>query len=235
MPNLFTWALVLSMRLCAAIAILLLLLPSIGTAEPAGFEVVYSESEDRACASERAYQVKKEWVKELNEILPDYRALWRLKAAAMFAAAASLTRRSTEAFALPIHLTLCDTPSQSFSGPRVNMRYALRSFAAQPVPLRFKVDTAFHESMHAFVSQYTPRTSPLLASHRSESVCVRNHLHLLALQKAVLLALGDAGALEQVISIDSQLPSGCYKRAWTLVNEAEATYKLYLAELTTKP
>ena len=38
--------------------------------------------------------------------------------------------------------------------------------------------------------------------------------------------------LAQVIAIDSQLPSGCYKGAWELVNETEGTYKQYVSELT---
>jgi hypothetical protein len=136
-----------------------------------------------------------------------------------------------EAFIVPVRLTLCDTPSQSFNGPSVNMRFALRSFTAKPVPLRYKVDTAFHESLHAFITKYTPSDSALLAARKSESPCVLNHLHLLALQKAVLLSLGDAAALEQVIAIDSTLPSGCNKRAWAIVNEADGAYKAYVAEL----
>jgi hypothetical protein len=38
-------------------------------------------------------------------------------------------------------------------------------------------------------------------------------------------------ALTEVISNDSQLPSGCYRRAWTLVNATENTYLEYVREL----
>lgn len=51
------------------------------------------------------------------------------------------------------------------------------------------------------------------------------------LQKGVLLSLNASEALAQVISIDSQLPSGCYKRAWNIVNESKDTYERYIAEL----
>ena len=207
------------------------LLPLTADADLARFEVGYPELQDRACAEARGYDINPEWTKELNEAIPVFAELWRVKGAAMFAAAASITRRSTDPYIAPIRLTLCDTPSQSFSGPSVNMRFALRSFTANSVPLRYKVDTAFHESLHAFVAQYVPRSSPLLLQHKRESACVLNHLHLLALQKATLLAINDFEALQQVISIDSQLPSGCYKRAWSLVNQSETTYQLYVAEL----
>jgi len=222
------------MRWPATLTLLLSLLPSVGSAAPASFEVVYAEAQDRACAATRGYEIKDEWIKELNAALPEFRALWGAQGAAMFDAAAALTHRQTEPFVAPVRLTLCDTPSQSFSGPSVNMRFALRSFSASPVPLRYKVDTAFHESLHPFVGRYAPQDSPLLAAHRSEPACVLNHLHLLALQKAVLLAVGETDALQQVIAIDSQLPSGCYRRAWSLVNESEGTYQLYVAELVSR-
>jgi hypothetical protein len=215
--------------------VVLLLFASIAqlveAAEPARFDVVYSEAQDHACATDRDYQIREEWVSELKQLLPTYREQWAQLGSAMFSAAEILTRRSLASFITPVQLTLCDVPSQSFVGPRVNMRYALRSFTNQPVPLRSKVDTAFHESLHAFVSQYEPRTSPQLAAHLRESSCVLNHLHLLALQKAVLLALDDRAGLERLVSIDSQLPSGCYKRAWAIINATEGTYKQYVAEL----
>jgi hypothetical protein len=212
-------------------ACLVCLLASVTIAEQAKLDVVYSESQDRACAKVRGYDIKDEWVKELNEALPNFRDLWNTKGPAMFAAVTSLTHRSIDPYAQPVRLTLCDTPSQSFSSPSINMRFALHSFTTSPVPLRYKVDTAFHESLHGFIADYAPQNSELLASHRSESSCVLNHLHLLALQKAVLLAVGDLASLEQVVSIDSQLPSGCYKRAWSLINETDSTYKQYVAEL----
>jgi len=219
------------MRRITTLAWLLFLLAQVSAAEPATLEVVYVESEDRACAKSRGYDVKDEWIKELNQVLPNFRDLWNAKGPAMFTAVTTLTHRSIDPHVEPVRLTLCDTPSQSSSGPSVNMRFALHSFTTSPVPLRYKIDVAFHESLHRFVAEYTPRNSQLLTSHHSESTCVLNHLHLLALQKAVLLSLGDATSLEQVVSIDSQLPSDCYKRAWSLVNETDSTYKQYVAEL----
>ncbi len=155
--------------------------------------------------------------------------MWKTDPSAMVGAVAALTHRPLEPFIAPLRLTLCDTPSQSLAGPSVNMRFALHAFTPTPVPLRYKVDTVFHESLHPFVVQYVPRGSRLLQAHRSESACVLNHLHLLALQKAVLLFLGETAALQQVISIDSQLPSGCW--AWSLLNETETSYQQYVAEL----
>ena len=194
-------------------------------------EVTYAEAPDRACAATRGYEIKDEWIGELNRVLPVFRALWIARGREMFAAVESLTQRPVDAFLAPVRLTLCDTPSQSFDGPSVNMRYALRSFTPTPVPLRYKVDVAFHETLHAFVAKYVPRNSRLLAPRSSETTCVLNHLHLLALQKAVLLSMDAREELEQLIAIDSALPSDCYRRAWSLVNETEDSYKQFVAEL----
>lgn len=177
------------------------------------------------------HAVQATWVDELNERLPEVIRLWDSIAPALVEAVTTTTRKP---FSRPktVHLTLADRPSNSFIGVTVNMRYALRSFTAKPVPMRYKIDTVFHEALHEFVSLNTPPRSPLLAQHNSESLCVRNHLHLLALQKSALLYTKDLAALEQVVALDSQLPSGCYRRAWSLVNATPNTYLEYVEELS---
>ena len=131
-----------------------------------------------------------------------------------------------------MRLTLCDLPSQSIGGISVNMRYALKSFTPSPVPLRYKVDVLFHELLHRFLAQHPVQGSALLAAHAHEPERVRQHLHLLALQKAVLLALKQPEALQDVIAIDSQLPGGAYRRAWQIVNASDTAYENYVDELS---
>lgn len=162
--------------------------------------------------------------------MPEIRAAWESIEPAMAHAVRELTHKAFSPTG-KVRLTLCEVASNSFFGATVNMRYALQSFSSTPVPPRYKLDTAFHELLHAFVDRHTPANSGLLAAHAEEPSCVRNHLHLLALQKAVLIKLGEKDALAQVISIDSQLPSGCYRRAWALVNETQSHYLPYISEL----
>lgn len=211
-----------------------LVIPRPALAAPS-VELIYDARRDHDCAADRGYVVEEAWVAELEAVLPGLRTRWQRLAPALFAAVSTLTGRPTQDFVVPVALTLCDTPSQSFSGPSVNMRFALRSFTAQPVALRYKLDTAFHESLHAFTRRFVPRHSALLAGHGAESACVRNHLHLLSLQKAALLFLGEDAALAQVVDTDSRLPSGCYQRAWAIVNEGPDTYRGYVDELTGEP
>jgi len=112
------------------------------------------------------------------------------------------------------------------------MRYALRSFTPEPVSLRYKVDTLFHELLHIFISRHPIENSGLLKEHATEEERVRDHMHLLALQKAVLLKLNEPDALKEVIAVDSALPGGYYKRAWELVNATDKEYLKYVAELS---
>jgi hypothetical protein len=112
------------------------------------------------------------------------------------------------------------------------MRYALRSFTPEPVSMRYKVDTLFHELLHIFLSRHPIENSALLKEHAAEDERVRDHLHLLALQKAVLLKLNEPDALKEVIAVDGALPGGYYKRAWELVNATDKEYLKYVAELS---
>lgn len=59
-----------------------------------------------------------------------------------------------------------------------------------------------------------------------------DHLHLLSLQKAVMLDLKEPDQLKEVIAIDSLLPGGYYKRAWEIVNATDTTYLEYVAEVS---
>src|SRR5262249_30096594 len=108
------------MHRVATLACLLCLLGRLGAAESPTLEVAYDEPQDRACAKSRGYAIKDEWVAELNQILPAFRAQWNAKGPAMFAAVTSLTHRPIDQYIERVQLTLCDTPSESFSGPSVN-------------------------------------------------------------------------------------------------------------------
>ena len=212
------------------LAVLLIVTAGSSAAARGGTEFRYDRVGERRCASSRR-PINPEWSNELEQRLPEFRAIWESMSPGLVEAVVTLTTKRFSSPAL-VRLTLCPVPSNSFFGVTVNMRYALRSFSTTPVPLRYKADTVFHEALHGFVSKNTPGDSSLLKEHAAESPCVRNHLHLLALQKAALLQTQDLPSLEQVISIDSQLPSDCYGRAWSLVNATPSTYQRYVAELS---
>ena len=210
------------MRRAIIHAVLIAAAPTVAAQQETEVRFLYDQGSPETCLRG---SVMPEWHMELKERLPEFVSLWREHGHRM---ARQVQRITGKPFAIDskVALTLCATPSNSFLGPTVNMRYALRSFTSSPVPMRYKVDTAFHEMLHEFVGRAVATTTPLLSSHSAESACVRNHLHLLALQKAVLTAIDEPAALERVVAIDSLLPSGCYKRAWEIVSTAGVSERL---------
>ena len=162
--------------------------------------------------------------------MPELEDLWAKVGPKQIEAVEAITGKPFPGEDFAARLTLCNLPSQSFVGISVNMRYALKSFISPPVLMRDKVETLFHELLHVFLSRHPMADSELLAVHVAEPWCVRNHLHLLALHKAVLLKLHEPDVLRAMVSVAGKLPSGCYKRAWEIVNATETEYTKYVAE-----
>ena len=192
---------------------------------------VYGQTFDFTCSLFFGGSIKDEWKAELVSRMPELEELWAKVGPKQIEAAEEITGKPFPEGEITTRLTLCNLPSQSFFGISVNMRYALKSFVSPPVSMRDKVETVFHELLHVFLSRHPVSGSELLVVHAAEPWCVRNHLHLLALHKAVLLKRQEPDVLRDVVSVAGQLPNGCYKRAWELVNATEDEYARYVAEL----
>ena len=198
-------------------------------------KVKYNPTEDSACSSAAGNSIKEEWKTELLSREPEFLKIWEAQGPRFLAATEAISGKEFPAQEISARLTLCNSPSESFPETgrvTINMRYALRSFTPEPVSMRYKVGTLFHELLHIFLNRHPIENSILLKEHASEDERVRDHLHLLALQKAVLLRLNDPDALKEVIAVDSVLPGGYYKRAWELVNATNTEYLKYVAELS---
>jgi hypothetical protein len=216
-------------------SILALVLLVLAACRPHAEELVvaidYSPSFDSVCSLLRPGGIEERWVAELEDLRPEYERVWAMRGPKLIEAAEAETGKAFPAEELTARLTLCNLPSQSIVGISVNMRYALKSFTPEPVPMRYKVDTLFHELLHVYLGEHPISASKLLTRHAAEPSRVKDHLHLLALQKAALIRLGELDALRDVVSTDSQLPDGSYKRAWEIVNATETEYLRYVAEL----
>ena len=204
-------------------------------AGPPTVRVEYDAAEDVTCSKLPGGSIKEEWKAELLARQAEFIKLWEAEWPRMVAATEAISGKDFPSQEITARLTLCNAPSESFpSADRVtiNMRYALRSFTPEPVSMRYKVNTLFHELLHIFLNRHPIENSALLKEHAAEAERVRDHLHLLALQKAVLLKLNQPDALKEVIAVDSVLPGGYYKRAWELVNATDTEYLKYVAELS---
>jgi hypothetical protein len=194
-------------------------------------KVKYDASADVSCSDG---STKEEWKAELLSREPEFISLWEVEGPRLVATTESISGKDFPSQEITARLTLCNLPSESFPEAgrvTINMRYALRSFTPEPVSMRYKVNTLFHELLHIFLQRHPIANSALLKEHASEDERVRDHLHLLALQKAVLLKQDQADALKEVIAVDSMLPGGYY-RAWELVNATDTEYVKYVTELS---
>jgi hypothetical protein len=219
------------MRRIAAL-LCFLFFSSTAIAAPPKVTISYSPSLDTVCALVRGYRIDAAWKDELSKDVERFRDMWARVGPRLLSTTERITGKRFADESISAYLTLCDLPSQSLLlGVVVNMRYALSSFTEDPVPMRYKIGSLYHEILHKFVDDHVPAHSALLSRHRGEALRVREHLHLLALQKAVYLALGMKDELTELIDIDSQLPGGFYKRAWDIINRDQDDYLDYVEEL----
>lgn len=213
------------------LALTLLFYVSAAKAAAPAVEISYSESADYICSVFRGSEIKEEWQADLKSRMPDFERQWQALGPKLLTEVEKITGKAFSQAQISAHLTLCDVPSDSFLGAVVNMRYALASFTATPVSLQYKVSVLFHEILHKFLDEHLPSESILLSEHQDENKRVLNHLHLLALEKAVYLQLGLTEELKEVITVDGQLPGGAYKRAWEIINQTDDEYLKYISEL----
>ena len=198
-------------------------------------KVEYSPGQDSLCSMGSGNSVKEEWKAEVLARQSAFVQLWESEGPRLLATTEAISGKDFALREITARRTLRNSPSEPFPQAdrvSINMRYALGSFTPTPVSLRYKVDMLFHELLHIFLSQHPIKNSMLLQQHAAEPERVRDHLHLLALQKAVLLKLNEGDALRDVVAIDSALPGGYYKRVWELVNATDSEYLKYVAELS---
>jgi hypothetical protein len=209
-------------------------LASPSRAGPPNTEIEYSPDRDLTCSLFSGGAIKDEWKTELASRQSEFASLWKSGAQRFIEATEAISGKDFPPQKITVRLTLCNSPSESSPGIdeiSVNMRYALKSFAPKPVSMRYKVEVGFHELLHIFFFKHPVNNSVLLREHAGEPERVRRHLHLLALQKAVLLKLKEPAILREVIAVDSELPGGYYKRAWEIVNATDGEYLKYAAEV----
>lgn len=102
--------------------------------------------------------------------------------------------------------------------------YLSTTTRGSPFDMRFFIGVTFHELLHRYVDNIfgglTPST-PLLKKYSNESLLVRRHLHVDAIQKAVYLRLGLTDEIKAIIANDSKSFGPDYARAWQIVNDIE--------------
>jgi len=220
------------MRHCKTVILIASLFASSADAGQPAITISYNQTLDSVCSFFRGVAIHDDWKAELTSRQAEFEGLWKVSGPKMIEATEEITGKPFPAKQFTARLTLCNIPSQSGFGISINMRYALKSFTPAPVTMRYKVETLFHELLHKFLAEYPVKNSVLLKQYANEPENTRDHLHLLALEKAVLLKLNENAVLKETIIVDSQLTGGYYKRAWEIVNTTDTEYLKYVAEIS---
>lgn len=221
------------MRPIVALILFILFSPSLfiskASASVPSVTLSYAAEFDQACAQQTKYQISPAWVSELQGRLPEITAAWAKDGPTLLRSSAEIVGKQFQEKQMWVSLSVCSLPS--IADPLlINMRFSLKSFTPTPLTEDVTVSIIFHEILHRYLLGRIPANSPLLLKYKGEDGTVKDHLHLLALQKAVYLKLGRLPTLQRVIEKDQELPNKAYTRAWEIVNSRE-NYQSFLAEL----
>ena len=79
------------------------------------------------------------------------------------------------------------------------------------------VETLYHELMHTYIHPVV-ETSAMRKKYAAEPRPVLSHLHVMALEKMVLLKLGKTDELKIIANEYQSVMPPAYKRAWEIVD-----------------
>jgi hypothetical protein len=191
--------------------------------------IFYAAMFDNVCMNKTSYKISPIWVSESKNKLGAWRDSWNQQGQQLLKTTIQLVGIPFKEKNFQVSLSLCSFPSMS-APLIVNARYALASFTKKPISNDVFISTIYHEILHNYIDQFLADSTPLLKKYKSESKGVLNHLHLLALEKAVYIQLGWQSKLKIIIEKDQSLPNHDYKRAWEIVN-SEESYLSFIEEL----
>lgn len=169
-------------------------------------------------------------VEEAVRRAPEFQRRWDTEGPTYLATAFKAIGRPFPYAEVQAALTVC--PIASMSLPLIiNVRGFLTSDGNRQ-PDWFFPFLVFHELMHTYTRTVNV-SSALQAKYSSESALTLNHLHVLALEKFVLTALGKIDELRWLDRDYRTEASPGYRRAWQIVNDTEGV-EPFLMELRTR-
>ncbi|MBY0369685.1 hypothetical protein K2X33_03300 [bacterium] len=188
---------------------------------------------DMVCQAKTAFKIEPSWQQELFEKLPKFQSAWDGKAAGLIAASQEMAGREFSRREFSVALTLCSWTPMGDPAFIVSARPYLQGPAqadpkiGSPMGLVAFVSMTHHELLHSLVDNLVDERffagSALLQKYKDEPTNVQVHLHLMAIQKAAYVKLGD----EELIRNTDQLYAfigGDYATAWGIVGQ-EGTEK----------
>jgi hypothetical protein len=193
--------------------------------------ISYSAIFDGACSQKTGFAIDHAWMNEVQARQAEFQAAWDAEAPALFAKLFELTGKSFSRKELSVTLSVCNIVSMS-NPFLINVKWFLKSFNKEeaPSPLHGFVELVFHEFIHNYLVEiFDWRLSEQLYKYKDEAPGVLSHLHLMALQKTVYLALGRQDLLDWLSFFNNKV-GGDYARTWEII-DAHPNLEAFVAEL----
>lgn len=178
--------------------------------------------------------VEPKWQAELDDKGESFERIWNEKGPILFKVLFDHTGLGFSRKEMTATFSVCPG-KPSYSSPLVfNMTRFLDSYMSPKLSLGENefVDLVFHELLHTWVVEHL-ENSQLRIKYKSELPSVKNHMHLMAIQKFVYLNLGRPDLVAMLEANYARI-GGAYARSWEIV-QAEG-YETFLNEfpVTTK-
>jgi hypothetical protein len=184
---------------------------------------------DRACSQITKNHIEPKEVSEVLERLPEFQALWDKNGREYLSTALREVGADYPFQEVQATLTVCPGVSSMGSPLMIQVEGFLASTGEKPRPATLFPMYLFHELMHLYVNPIRIAGSPLRKKYAAETVATLNFLHVVALEKFVLVTLGYSDILKAWEELNRTERSPAHKRAWEIV-QAES-YEPFIDEL----
>jgi hypothetical protein len=222
------------MKNSALLFLILGLVCSNASALEAGYPLIYFQYspayDSKYCPT--AHEITPEWVASAQTVVSSLQSAWDLEAPVLLGAVAKTIRpfRTRGEIA---GLFLC-RDLVSFSYPLFISAWPFipEAMNGKPLPLSHIKFITFHEVLHRFVTENLDPSAPtpLLKKYSEEAPNVRDHLHVMAIQKLVYLQVDPSGeSLKQLLAYERGYGKD-YQRAWEIVNGPQG-HEAFVQEL----
>jgi hypothetical protein len=220
-------------RLILSIQVFLFWATVVGAAQPLPkvdfvYPSPYGSMIDRLCSNLLKTQIEPKWIQETLQRLPEFQALWEKDGTAYLSVALREVGLDYPFREVQATLTVCPGVPSMGSPLMIQVRPFLSS-DEKPKPASLFPLYVFHELMHRYTTP-VHAVSPLRKKYASEPLITLNLLHIMALEKLVLVKLGKSEELRELDEIYRTERTPMHKRAWEIVNEKES-YEAFVNEL----
>lgn len=157
------------------------------------------------------------WAKEIEEKTEHFAMIWSERGPALFQVLFNYTNVGFSRKEMTATFSVCPKKPSLSTPLAFNMTKYLKSYMGE-TPVKGDdvfVDLIFHELIHNWLVENL-KSSEMINKYKNENMVVRNHMHLMAIQKFVYSELNRS---DLVLMLDKMYKAigGDYARSWEIV------------------